>query len=517
MKIHSMILKNFGRFANKEIELKDGINLIYGENESGKSTLHTFLKGMLFGMERGRGRAAASDTFSQYEPWENPSHYAGALRFECGGRNFCLERHFDKYAKSAALFCEDDGEELSIEHGDLEMLLGGMQQSGYENTISIRQLGSAVGNSLAEELKDYAANYYAAGSSDLQLADAIAMLREQERRLDKELRKVDMENQARRERIEQEASYIWRDMRRLEKEISQAQEAQDICKKEWDEQEEKTRRRQELEKQQGRFDNWRIHPLEILTMFAAVILSFILFRRPWNFLVAIVVALAAGLYVWNCLKDGRRKREEALLQEKEVSDQLNEAMSKHIWTIDKLEEDYREKQVQYENLQEQLEETELPRETDGNYEKRRQALNMAIETIQTLAEQMQTHLSRTLNDRVSKNLSAITGGKYGKVWVDEMLNIHVLSEGRKIPLYQLSRGTMEQIYLSIRLAAAELIYEEKYPLILDDTFAYYDDRRLDNVLKLLSEYPGQVILLTCQEREEKALRKIGVEYWRVRI
>ena len=54
MKITELILKNFGKFTNKQILLSDGINIIYGENESGKTTLHTFLKGMLFGMERKR-------------------------------------------------------------------------------------------------------------------------------------------------------------------------------------------------------------------------------------------------------------------------------------------------------------------------------------------------------------------------------------------------------------------------------------------------------------------------------
>ena len=92
MKITELILKNFGKFTNKQILLTDGINIIYGENESGKTTLHTFLKGMLFGMERKRGRAAATDTFRTYEPWENPNFYAGILRFTCGDRRFRLAK-----------------------------------------------------------------------------------------------------------------------------------------------------------------------------------------------------------------------------------------------------------------------------------------------------------------------------------------------------------------------------------------------------------------------------------------
>ena len=119
MEIQELELKNFGKFKEEKIQLQDGIQLFYGENEAGKSTIHTFIKSMLFGMERGRGRASVNDTFSRYEPWENPGYYAGAMTFVCGSKRFRLERHFDKYKKGAKLICLDDGEELSVEDGDL--------------------------------------------------------------------------------------------------------------------------------------------------------------------------------------------------------------------------------------------------------------------------------------------------------------------------------------------------------------------------------------------------------------
>ena len=56
MQINELLLKNFGKFHDRQIDLEEGINLIHGENESGKSTIHTFIRGMLFGIERGRGR-----------------------------------------------------------------------------------------------------------------------------------------------------------------------------------------------------------------------------------------------------------------------------------------------------------------------------------------------------------------------------------------------------------------------------------------------------------------------------
>ena len=106
MKIRELRLQHFGKFTDRSIQIGDGINILYGENESGKSTLHTFIKGMFFGMERGRGRASVYDTFSVYEPWENPNYYAGSLRFESGGKMFRIDRNFDRYTKKAELICE---------------------------------------------------------------------------------------------------------------------------------------------------------------------------------------------------------------------------------------------------------------------------------------------------------------------------------------------------------------------------------------------------------------------------
>lgn len=63
MKITKIQVKNFGKFHNKTMELKSGINLVYGDNESGKTTLHTFLKGIFFGIRKLRGRDLIKDRY----------------------------------------------------------------------------------------------------------------------------------------------------------------------------------------------------------------------------------------------------------------------------------------------------------------------------------------------------------------------------------------------------------------------------------------------------------------------
>ena len=68
MKILSLHIDGFGKFHDRDISFEDGLNVVYGKNEAGKSTLHTFIKGMLFGIERQRGRA------SKTIPTPNSSH-----------------------------------------------------------------------------------------------------------------------------------------------------------------------------------------------------------------------------------------------------------------------------------------------------------------------------------------------------------------------------------------------------------------------------------------------------------
>lgn len=513
MQIKELLLRHFGKFTDKPVRFSEGINLIYGENESGKSTIHTFLKAMFFGMERKRGRAAATDTFTQYEPWDNPNYYAGTLKFMCGDRTFCLNRQFDKYAKSASLFCEDDGEELSLEHGDLEVLLGGLTESDYDNTVSIGQLNAAADSSLAAQLRNYAANYYATGNSEIDLEGAIAALKERRKEIDKEEREAQREAQIKRDKIQLEASYVLRDLQHMEGEKEQAEALWDKAGKELERQKAKAAIQKENSDSGDRFSGWRVHPVETFSMIGSIILSFILFERPWNFLVAVVVALAEGIYVWNRLKDGRKKKQKT----DEEEDDKTEKVLEMKWKLEKLNEDYREKRIQYENLCEQSEEAEEIGEDAKERERQRRAVELAMERMLYLSGKMQTGMSRKLNERVSEILSEVTNGKYMLARADENLHISLVSEGRNIGMEQVSRGTLEQIYFALRMAAAEVLYDEELPVILDDTFAYYDDMRLEATLRWLERNRQQVLIFTCQKREEDVLKKNGMRFSKVEI
>lgn len=310
MQINELLLKNFGKFHDRQIDLDEGINLIHGENESGKSTIHTFIRGMLFGIERGRGRAAQNDTFSIYEPWENPNYYSGILKFKSGEKHFRIERNFDKYSKKAELICEEDGEVLSVEDGDLQMLLGEMDAERYDNTVSMSQRNAQMGESIVAELKNYATNYYTSGNGEIDLAGALEQLRGRKKILENEIRMEMAQKQQKREKLEQEVSFVWRDVHHLEEELERVEE--ELAYRLEKEEEKKKERQREEEHGKGVMDEirpekWRIHPMELLVFALVIVIAVILFSKPWNYLIAIVLFLAFGLYIWNRMKVGKKQ------------------------------------------------------------------------------------------------------------------------------------------------------------------------------------------------------------------
>ena len=181
MIIKDIRLTNFGKFNHKMVTLEPGLNIVYGENEAGKTTLHTFIRGMLFGIEKQRGKASGKDLYTKYEPWENPANYHGMMRIESDGVTYRIERNFNKLNKSFKVINEDKGVELKTE--EIENLFAGLDESCYYNTISISQLGSVTDKELEVILKNYAANLGTTKSMEIDIKSAFADLDKQKKNI----------------------------------------------------------------------------------------------------------------------------------------------------------------------------------------------------------------------------------------------------------------------------------------------------------------------------------------------
>lgn len=483
MKFTELNLKNFGKLSDTKVTLHDGINIFYGENESGKSTMHTFIKSMLFGMERGKGRAALNDTFSRYEPWDQPNFYAGTLSFESGGRHFIIERNFDRYQRKATLTCTDDGEELSLEQGDLTAILGGLTAENFENTAYIGQLRAEPSSSLASDLQNYATNYYATGQSDIDLDRALRILMQKKKDAEKRKKEERIRRETEKQKLLQEAGYIQKDAEKMEKRLQEIDRmlGEDAADATADE--------------EGTGFSFMRFLAGALCLLTSALLFWLL--RAEMKLLGVIPLLLFFLIV-----TGIRKKED------EKGDRRDESVRQELcWEQKKLQSDWQEKKIAYENVTEQIREMDNePYEQDPAFETA--ALDLAMERIHSLSEDVHKDLSRVLNEGASRILAEITGGRYTKFFVDEKLEMSIFTEDKKVDIQKLSRGTIEQIYFSLRMAAADFLYTEECPVVLDDSFAYYDDERLKNTLRWLKENKEQVLLFTCHKREERILREL---------
>ena len=606
MRLLELHIDGFGKFHDRTISFNDGINIIYGKNEAGKSTLHTFIRGMLFGIERGRGRAAKNDLYTKYEPWENSGTYEGWLRLEKDGTIYRIERRFRKENKSLKIINETKGLEEEATPAFVSSLLDGLTETMYNNTISIGQLKSATEDGMVTELKNYIANMNTTGNISLNITKATAFLRNQKRSLEAglipeasreftsllaEIRNVEAEI-AGPEYENQLAAY--QNMRTQVKGLIDNTQTQ---KKDLDEKlangkkvlsdngftdrasvdamssdaerlySEYNTLNGECNKKSRKVLSGLTAVLGVAGLGAAATLGY--FNLTAYLPVCGAAATAAVIFFIISLFILQKDKEYHRLFDN-TSSELGALLARHLGDsavsedamnafrarmgefsklcdmvtqseaeIRKFLEDLSNLQTKQAGCSEMIEkqqrtqwELEKKLEHLSNYKNKAKALkrtlaendrihdeivaiDLAQETMTDLSSSIRDSFGLYLNKEASQYITGITGGIYDSMSIDENLNVFLNTKTKLVPLENVSSGTMDQVYLALRLAAAKLLQGSGsgFPLIFDDSFTQYDDERLKTALEwLASAYGGQIIIFTCHRREAQMLRARQVEF-----
>lgn len=491
MIISRLMLKSFGKFQNREIILKEGINVVYGENESGKSTLHTFLYAMFFGLRRRRGRASRTDAYTRYKPWKESSRYEGTIWFTCGEKQFRLERDFASPQSSARLFCETDGELLSVADGDLDMLLGNVSETVFQNTVFVPQARSRTEEGLYTELRDYLADFQGTGDMrfDLERAEEILKARK------KHWEEKEKEEQYRKERAETKIRY----------EIQHEQAEMEILEKKRKALEESSLERQSVERETEVRNGRSFHMLWRIWMALLAVTAILGIGTVLAFgatVCGLMLFLAAGAGLW--FYEKRRTVSENDTRIRERQKVLRETQQERKTRLENLEEEYRELRQDNEEM------LRIRREI--------RSVTLAIQKLQEAAKRMRGFTGGILTQKMSEAVRDITGGRYRQVVLDENFQIYLDTGESCLGLHQVSYGTAEQVYLALRMACREILCrEEELPLVLDETFAMYDHKRLSETLKYIHRRNSQVILFSCNKREIEALLEAGIPFHRITL
>jgi len=141
-------------------------------------------------------------------------------------------------------------------------------------------------------------------------------------------------------------------------------------------------------------------------------------------------------------------------------------------------------------------------------EERYAALTIAQETLQEARQELQRRFAPRIASRARQLLSDLTDGRYERLTLgsDFQLQAAAASEDTLHDAWWRSDGTVDQLYLALRLAVAGELTPDA-PLILDDALVRFDDSRLKAALNILKQEAErrQVLLFTCQSREREAL------------
>lgn len=521
MKITRLVLSDFGKFHQEEFNLSGGLNIATGVNESGKTTLRMFIGSMLYGLERERGIKARKDDYTRLKPWEY-GRFQGVMEFESEGKTYRLFRNFLTTEKETVLTELGSGRQIEDAAGFLREC-GLKSRAVYTNTFFVGN-DCATEEILGTELKDFLANLAYGGGGGLNLQKSLAWLAARKKEILRQVPEGEiaqcLEAMLGREALQEQLAASRSSMEtglRRQRELDGAVKVKKGMLSQWSE-ERVAAEGLERKKYMG---EWL---LTLLCTLGAGLVGMALFLPGlWLPLAAGGLGLAAavcglgiGLPMIKKGKEaGRYKREleEELLLKNRQLEECYEEMTRLLPAME-------QEKFRAEQLEERLKQCELAAERYEELNAQKQSLlleteavSLAANTLEQLSDELYEEFGARFGAALSGYAAAFTDHAYSTLTADEDLTLKAVTEEKSLEISDVSFGTGEQFYLALRFAAADVFDpEKKNTMILDDSFAAFDDQRLESAILALQKCGRQVLILSSTGREEAAAKRMGITY-----
>ena len=608
MQIKNMQINNFGKLKNKEIELANGINVVYGENESGKSTLLKFITSMFYGINKNKNGKRISD-YDRYFPWEE-GEFSGRIIYEV----------YRNFTKKNPQILDKSGNDISKEY-TIDKTSGNkffMEQTKVDEdlfnmSMVIMQQEVKLDDKKQNELIQKASNIMLTGEDDVSYKNIMSKLNKRQgeeigteksptKPLYQTKQKIEALRQTKQEindiedykyEIEEEKTKFGIDIKQAEKELELMHELQQMQNEESIEEERinvNIKSKEEIEdkkkEEEQKLENIKTNKIQkknkkilyvmplVLTIIA-VVLYFLSQKTISIILLSIgILSLFAIMFI-NFKENNKQKKlieeekherknieskievleneirakqkaitemqsnlnlknnldkEKLKLKYKEIQD-IEDLIGKKISSSNIIDEQkyindlklkLTELEMKKEDITKKCENASEVEEKLNNYEDQlkelleyNEAINIAKEALDKAYTEMKENVTPEFTQNLSKAIQNISNNKYKTVKVSDESGLMVETKnGNYIPADMLSIGTIDQLYLSLRISSINELTKENMPIILDETFAYFDRERLVNVLEFLNqEYKNrQIIILTCTNREMEALETKEIPY-----
>ena len=636
MKIEKIKINSYGNLKNKEINLEK-LNIIYGKNESGKSTLLNYIKNIFYGISKNKNGRNISD-YDKYLPW-GEKDFSGKIKYQLDNNSdFEVYRDFNK--KNPEIYNEQledisndfkidkkTGSQFFIEQTNIDEIT-------FMSTAFSMQKEVVVDSTMQGVLLQKVANLAESGSEDVSYKKALSninnMLLNEVGTSNSKERPINIaqsnikqytidlmtnsDAKEKRYKVEEEINKVKSEIKEENGKEKLLNSVKSLIDKNIIEREkikiknnildennnkikkldnEKDNLLNKIKNIDENFDNnlknkkskKLINFIIIIFLIIINILNFIFIK---NKIINIILFLLLPIYfIYLFIKINKNKKIKKLEEEKINKIKLqNEEIKKQMDILDGqielLEKNSEETKDEIKNMENILEEKsniekntiinsnknnysyeyinnlfnsnvdllistnqrkinelnlqlhkleidrdnidpkleklvhteellEIEQENLDKLQKRAEEYNLAKEILDEAYTEMKKNITPKFNQSLSKNIEKISNGKYKNIIINDNITVE-LEDGRYVPAESLSIGTIEQIYLSLRLAIMNEITKEKLPVMLDEAFAYYDDERLEAALEFLSKIDNQVILFTCTDREKNLLDKKNIKY-----
>ena len=640
MKIDQVKINSYGKLKNKEIEFKDKINLIYGKNETGKSTLLRFIVNSFYGISKNKKGKEFSD-YDSFLPWTGED-FSGKINYSLdNGEKYEVFRDFKK--KNPKIFNEEKedisknfnidkakGNEFFYEQTNMDEDIFLSTIVSYQNEV---RLEKGEQNFLVQKI----ANLVGTGEDNVSYRIAVDRITRKQRDeigseksrekpiniltreiedLEKEKNELqgyeslkynieenknNLENEI--NDLEEQKNYIL-EFKRLDEKQKINKEKINLKEKLYNEKTEKTQKLKNEYKNITEKNNIqkndilqknniiknkkkKTNKIFILFFIILIILNIIQFLFIKNNIINILLLsiIPVLIIIWllknnienkkikNQEKNNKKIIDEIKLKEnnlnneievleknnkkiiEEINNEKNNFNLKNNLEKEKIKNKFNNKikeniNLDFENLNKQFEKmqnnisqkklelhsleldskniepklenlSKVEEKLVNNKEKMstlnqlNESINLAKEVLEKSYNEMKSMVTPKFTKNLSKNISIITNGKYKNVRVHDELGLIVeLEDGSYVQAAKLSIGTIDQLYLSLRLSMVDELSSEKMPIFLDESFAYFDNERLENILKYISENfaDRQIFIFTCTEREKNLLMKLKVPF-----
>lgn len=555
MYFSKLLLKDFGKFHNREINLKPGINVIYGKRNAGKSTVADFEYAMLYGISTHPETDA--DDLGHHKPMDGRG-FSGKAYIQKDGEEYLVERSFRRHNMTTQMLNVKNGREEKLIHkNSLYEKVTDLDQRTYSDALYIRQQEKTENQ--AEIFNSFVTNLATTGSSNLDKRRALAILKEQRNALDvsetetqiaaikEEMIQYDGDDEALqkvRKQIEDndqefamETAKRKREARRL---IDTSKGVKYEDDKELNEHLDSLQQNSvflnadllaDYKPEKKLTDRWWM--IALTGLFVVGVIAALVYILPFDNGVRQLFVVCTALFVVMTILDGLRAKGTL---DGEPPAPSEEEFKKIVYELERKNEAYEDVEIdmsfarKFMDIKEDLRATEaeiLERKKQKAQlddelrvcEERKQAIEreiyavtLAANTIQALTREYTETWNYIINDHVSSVMQRVTAGLYEDARIDDKLRLVIKKNGAFIDITQVDDEDFPLVRLAVQVGIAKRLGRENMPVVIDG-LPRMNDAQTAGFFEEVENLPSeQVLVFTDDLQQMSKLEKTKSTY-----